>query len=194
MKGDIILTAALEFFKKLQNEMKTQETDYQAAPRFWTVGHYKWELARDGNGDRLSYYDSHSGGYGGVESFRKKFFEELDGMRKEGMSNEEILNEYGLDDESCALDDLENCRDDDYEFIEMYKEYINEDIEYFDERKVHVCNNDTFFLTKEECQRHIDANNYHYLEPHTYARTLFRCPTMEKLISMIEETDWDKYN
>lgn len=186
------MNETIEFLKQLQHKMKTQEHDYQASPRFWTVGHYKWELAREGEGDRLACYDHNAAEYCSVESLRLHFFEELDAMREEGMSDTEILEEWGLDEESHAIDDLAHCRDDDYEFIEMYKEYIDEDIDYFDERKVHVCDNDTFFLTKEECQRHIELNHYHYYEPHTYARTLFRCPTMEKLIKIIEETDWDK--
>lgn len=182
----------IEFLKSLQYEMKTQEHDYQAHPRFWTVGHYKWELAREGEGDRLAYYDSDAGEYNNVESLREDFFEQLKGMREEGLSDEEILDELGVSHDSYFFDDLEHVEDDDYEFMEFYKAYIKEDIDVFDERKVHVCNNDTFFLTKAECQRHIDANHYHYLEPHTYARTLFRCPNMEKIIKIIEETDWNK--
>lgn len=181
----------IKWLSQLQSAMKNQHNDYQASPRFWTVGHYKWELAREGEGDRLSYYDSNAAHYGSVESLREEFYEELDVMRKEGMTEEEILVELGLSDDSPALDDFDVVRDDDYEFIEIYKIYI-EDVDCFDERKVHVCNNDTFFLTKEECQRHIESNHYHYLEPHTYARTLFRCPTMEKLMNIIEETDWNK--
>ena len=180
------------FLKQLQHEMKTQDHQYQAHPRFWTVGHYKWELAREGEGDRLAYYDPNAAEYGSVESLREDFFEKLNSMKEEGMSEEDILDELGVNHDTYFFDDLKNVEDDDYDFIEIYKAYVDDEIDYFDERKVHVCNNDTFFLTKSECQRHIDANYYHYFEPHTYARTLFRCPTMNKLIRIIEETDWDK--
>ena len=112
----------------------------------------------------------------------------------------EMLFNMSKGDRILALDENEiyilehdvKADDSEYEFMEFYKCYIKEDIDCFDEKKVHVCNNDTFFLTRSECQRHIDANHYHYLEPHTYARTLFRCPTMSKIIKIIEETDWDK--
>lgn len=182
----------IEFFKTLQCEMKTQDTDYQASPRFWTVGYYKWERVADGCGDRWSIFDGNNSEMYDAESFRKDFLSKLDVMKSDGLSNEEILKEWGLSDESYALDDLKYSIDDDYEFCEWYKNYIDEEIDIFEEAKVHHCNNDAFFLTKSECQKHIDANHYHYLEPHTYARTLFRSPTMEKLIGIIEETDWDR--
>ncbi|WP_308729404.1 hypothetical protein [Bacillus atrophaeus] len=32
----------IQFLKELQNELKTQDHDSQAAPHFWSIGDYKW--------------------------------------------------------------------------------------------------------------------------------------------------------
>ncbi|MGG1017375.1 hypothetical protein ABE169_19750, partial [Bacillus subtilis] len=46
----------IQFLKELQNELKTQDHDSQAAPRFWTVGDYEWVEAREENAERYSVY------------------------------------------------------------------------------------------------------------------------------------------
>ena len=35
------MTADIEFLKELQKELRTQDTDVQAAPRFWGIGDYR---------------------------------------------------------------------------------------------------------------------------------------------------------
>jgi hypothetical protein len=39
----------IEFLKQLQKELKEQETDHQAAPRFWVVGDYRMVDCQEGN-------------------------------------------------------------------------------------------------------------------------------------------------
>ncbi|RPK04873.1 hypothetical protein BSBH6_01574 [Bacillus subtilis] len=46
----------IQFIKEVQNELKTQDIDGQAAQRFWTVGDYEWVEAREENAERYSVY------------------------------------------------------------------------------------------------------------------------------------------
>nr|WP_257963062.1 hypothetical protein [Bacillus halotolerans] len=46
----------IQFLKELQNELKTQDNDCQASPRYWTVGDYEWAEAREENAERYSVY------------------------------------------------------------------------------------------------------------------------------------------
>ncbi|AWD87966.1 MULTISPECIES: hypothetical protein [Bacillus] len=46
----------IQFLKELQQELKNQDNDGQAAPRFWTVGDYEWVEAREENAERYSVY------------------------------------------------------------------------------------------------------------------------------------------
>lgn len=49
----------------------------------------------------------------------------------------------------------------------------------------------TMFLTLRECKEHIQANDYHYRNPHPYAMTAWRSPQVEKLIEILQTADWD---
>ncbi|CAM4127079.1 hypothetical protein BASU183_18115 [Bacillus subtilis] len=46
----------IQFLKELQQELKYQDSDGQASPRFWTVGDYEWVEAREENAERYSVY------------------------------------------------------------------------------------------------------------------------------------------
>lgn len=46
----------IQFLKELQQELKYQDRDGQASPRFWTVGDYEWVEAREENAERYSVY------------------------------------------------------------------------------------------------------------------------------------------
>lgn len=54
-----------------------------------------------------------------------------------------------------------------------------------------ICEN-TLFLTKSECKKHIELNHYHYNNPHSYAMTAWRSPQVEKLYEVLKSTDWEK--
>jgi hypothetical protein len=50
------MSEEIKFLKELQEELKTQDTDYQAAPRFWTVGDYRWIRTSEDDAERYSVY------------------------------------------------------------------------------------------------------------------------------------------
>ncbi|MEC0684960.1 hypothetical protein P8888_18435 [Bacillus haynesii] len=161
------------FLKKLQEELKTQENDGQAAPRFWTVGDYEWVEAREGNAERYSVYLPYT-----AESYV------LDDYLEEIKKDSELSKE--------SLTELKEIGDNYDETIEWIRKYIDEEAELIPERKVHIIQPNTVFLTKAEAKSHIKLNKHHYTsKAHTYAMTAWRAPKVERLLKILETFDWD---
>lgn len=159
----------IEFLVKLQNELKTQENDCQANPRFWVVAQYKMETCWKENSDELYYCDID----GCYESF-----EELLTYLKENFTDEDFSD----------VDDFFDLELDHPDAIDGFNEVPM--------HKVHIIEKDTFFLTKRECQEHIKRNSYHYNDTvHTYAMTAWRSPQVEQLIVTLSKANfarWEK--
>jgi hypothetical protein len=51
----------IKFLKELQEELKTQPHDSQAAPRFWVVGDYEDMITAEGHHDKTVIYDPNYG-------------------------------------------------------------------------------------------------------------------------------------
>ncbi|MEN2438793.1 hypothetical protein AAC934_10540 [Bacillus subtilis] len=109
----------IQFLKELQQELKTQDTDGQAAPRFWTVGDYEWVEVREENAERYSVYLPYI-----AEAYV------LDDYLEEIREDSELAKE--------ALTELQEIEDDYDEAIEWIKKYIDEEAELIPERKVHI--------------------------------------------------------
>ncbi|UTL74834.1 hypothetical protein [Bacillus halotolerans] len=160
----------IQFLKELQNELRTQDIDSQAAPRFWTVGDYEWVEAREENAERYSVYLPYI-----AESYVLDDY--LEEIKEDSTLSKEALTELKKED----FDDP----------IEWIQKYIDEEAELIPERKVHIVRPDTMFLTKEEAKRHIKLNKHHYTsEAHTYAMTAWRAPKVERLLNILESFDW----
>jgi hypothetical protein len=156
----------------LQVELNTQTTDSQAAPRFWTVGDYKWVSCHEGNAERYSVYLPNDG-----ESY------EINDFLKEILDREELTDE--------ALEELDdvNCEESAFEWIQKH---YDEGASLHPERKEHCIRENTMFLTKAEAKRHIELNHYHYTnEAHTYAMTAWRAPKVERLLKILSEFNFD---
>lgn len=178
-----------EFLKELQNEMNTQDTCCQANPRFWvvmqTVRDY-WQ-DEDNDTDGICIHDSdvcesvYEGEFEGVAEWIK---EHSDDVLNVEVDNGWIEIEY-KDGNEDLLSDLSDLRrwfeDNGYKshYISCYKD--REEIA-----------KDTFFLTRRECQEHIERNSYHYNKPHPYAMTAWRSPQVERLYKILQETDWNE--
>jgi len=164
----------LLFLKQLQQELGTQESDYQASPRFWVVGDYRWVPCPDDYAERFSVYLPTE-----CESYVvEKYISDLD------------LEE--MDDEAReAFEDLDlDCYSD---ILEWIQKYVDEGAMIIGERKEHFIRENTMFLTKSEAKRHIELNHYHYTkEAHTYAMSAWRAPTVSRLLTILEECDFDK--
>jgi hypothetical protein len=167
----------IKFLKELQQELKTQETDYQASPRFWVVRQEVREYGlEDGYTDGFEIYNSDDCEVvldpGDIEEIKEWMLENFD-------------NEFNEEDFEY-INDFE-------EAIELLNDKGYDKYRLVGYRTVHKIVENTFFLTKEECKRHIESNHYHYNKPHTYAMTAWRSPQVERLWSILENADWSGF-
>ncbi|MFW5438862.1 hypothetical protein [Paenibacillus apiarius] len=162
----------IQFLKDLQKELNNQANDCQAAPRFWSVGDYKWVECSSDNAERFSVYLPAAGESHEINYFLKKV------MDKDELSDE-------------ARDELEEigCE---VTAIEWIHKHHDEDATLHPEREEHFVRDNTMFLTKTEAKIHIELNHYHYTDRvHTYAMTAWRAPKVERLLNILTTFDWD---
>ena len=159
------------FLKSLGKEMREQENDCQASPRYWTVGDYEDRIVPDGYGNGVKFV------FPGV----------CDESTEEGAL--ELLKEYDYDEVKLEelKDDLSLLGDHD-DLIEALQEWVDEDAYIITTDRVHIIEPNTVFLTKQEAKDHIAANYYHYTkEAHTYAMTAWRAPKVRRLFEILEK-------
>lgn len=182
----------IEFLRELRNEMLTQETDYQAAPRFWVImqEEKEYNISDDtGNIFIASDYEGESL-FEGVfcsDEFRKWFKEFVE---KETESKVVITDEsdLGFEFEDCEyyLTDIE-------EVEEFLIDNCNVDLTIGYYRMRNVIKEDTLFITKKEAEKHLKQNSHHYNNTaHTFAMTAWRSPQVERLLKILENTEWEK--
>ena len=199
----------MNFLIQLQQEMLTQDHDTQAAPRYWTVGGYKNILAPEDNCDGIIIYSNRDGEMIAdtidnlIEYLKNTYGDELDDAGVKIILDEEHTNPekgryaYTVQQYTCedGVPDLytQNNITDMWELIEELTYLgILDDNEYEKRgyKREHCIYPSTFFITKRECKEHIEANHYHYEDPHTYAMTAWRAPQVERLYKILEKTDW----
>ncbi|WIT26953.1 hypothetical protein [Bacillus phage SPbetaL1] len=161
----------IQFLKELQNELRTQDHDSQAAPRFWSVGDYKWIRTSEDNAERFSVYIPEDGESYELESYLKDIKE------NDELSSEALEAMEDIDCEASALD--------------WIHDYVDSGADLIPETEVHHIYQNTMFLTKAEAKQHIKQNHYHYTKKvHTYAMTAWRAPKVERLLKILETFDW----
>lgn len=184
----------IEFLKQLQKELLTQDTLGQANPRFWAIKQpkriYGTDLDYDG---REIIYDGESIG------------DSLEDLYEVLLDNHEDLNisysNKGLVETVTIIDEDNEWGDDKiiiYDIEELI-EYMIDDLDYnhdqirlIEYKEEHVIVEDTMFLTLRECQNHLKVNSHHYhKDAYPYAMTAWRSPQVERLISILEKTNWD---
>lgn len=177
----------IEFLSHLQHEINTQDTVSQADPRFWVVMETVREWGYNSDyADDCCICDSDGGEYHGetLEEMLNQFIE------NDGYDIKYESRDYGAID----IDDYGTL----YSFEDIC-EYINAT---FDGDNLSVCYYkdvekivpDTMFLTKRECEEHIERNHYHYNKPHSYAMTAWRSPQVERLYEILHNVDWTILN
>lgn len=182
----------IKFLKELRHKLKNQETDCQAAPRYWGVAETKREYGVDADYG----YD----GYIVRVDFETYFEDDEDGLaRFKEYLIENCEDDYNDDDEHKNTSLVAELND--YDDIgEMYEFACDElDIDsseitlvYYREIESVVTQETGCFLTKEACQKHIELNHYHYNNPHTYAMTAWRNPEFERLMNIIETMEFEE--
>jgi hypothetical protein len=170
----------LKFLKELQHELKTQETDGQAAPRFWGIMETKERITKDWYGDDIYMVDRTGG-----EAENYKLQDYVDMLGK-------YIDENEMDYETIAgfayldYDDIEKV-------AEFARNFLDRDVEVSSFEKYEKLSDQTgCFLTKRAAIRHIELNGYHYSKPKTYSMTAWRNPEFERFIRIFENLDLDK--
>lgn len=167
----------LIFLKELQEELREQETDCQASPRFWVVGDYRYVASYDGCGDRFMITLPSTDYHFEISEYVNHILEENSSDYSEEQLDE-LKSHVLFNDKQDILD---WCRENDDE-----NAYLTEEI------KEHYTVPSTFFITKQEAIEHIKANKHHYTsEAHTYAMTAWRAPKVERLIKILENLNWE---
>lgn len=172
----------IQFLTELQKELQYQsehDNDIQAAPRFWTVGDYQWQVAAEGCGEEVRFRLPNRDDY---EATYDSLIEEI----------KELLEEEDNEFEPDAIEAFNDVYDVD-SLLDWIKEHYDEDADMYEVTKEHIIRENTMFLTKAEAKRHIETNHYHYTsEAHTYAMTAWRSPQVGRLWKILENFDWSK--
>ncbi len=169
----------LMFLQELGQEMREQEVDGQAHPRFWVIADYRKEPRPEGwHSDYLlclpncDLYDCI------VDEFIKDAKENAEDR------DIKITKEF--------LDDIDNIECE-IGALEFAQKHFDEDAYLipFEEEMFLVPN--TFFIAKKDAKDYLQKYGYnHGPKAHTYAMTALRSPMFHKLIDMIMELESPK--
>lgn len=169
------MSEEIKFLKELQEELKTQEYDCQAAPRFWTIGDYHMVVCPDGCEDSYELFIPDIDYSGDCDEFLKQ-------VKEDGFEGLPEAAAEDFNDIMCEVSALD-----------WIKKYYGEDAYLVPVREEHFVHPNTMFLTKQEAKDHLKSNYYHYSsKAHTYAMTAWRAPKVERLLTILETFDWDK--
>ncbi|EJB6195996.1 hypothetical protein [Listeria monocytogenes] len=159
----------IEFLNELQEELKTQTNDGNAAPVFWVIRQYEDQVTDSDFGEKTLYVH-------------------VDGDYTEFKTLEDLR--FFLDEELDAIEHCETLGEAfdiilaDYNDYGYYRRYAA--------TKVGVIKSDTLFITKKEAQQHIENNRHHYNRTvHTYAMTAWRSRVVEKLWDILRTADFN---
>ncbi|MFW9970256.1 MAG: hypothetical protein ACFFDF_08660 [Candidatus Odinarchaeota archaeon] len=164
----------IQFLKDLQEELKNQDNDCQASPRYWTVGDYRMDPCPE------EYQDEYH-----VNAPNRDYYGSLDELLDQ--IKEEEFGEYSED----AKEEFEEIECE-ISGIDWIKKHYDEDADLIPVREEHFVHPNTMFLTKAEAKKHLELNYYHYSkQAHTYAMIAWRAPKVERLLNILETIDWD---
>ena len=179
VKKHKITLEELQFLKRIQKEMNTQDTVGQANPRYWVIRDYE-KIYGDNlnNPDGFCIYDE--------DDWETIYETEYKDMHK---TKKEVIK--ALKNSGCYIseDDIAAIRKCDYE--SELKEVL-EDIDSLRVSQFEIIPVDKgMFLTHTAAIKHLKMNDYHYSDnAHTYAHTAWRSDE-EKLWDILSSVDFD---
>lgn len=167
----------IQFLKELGKELREQDTDCQASPRFWVVGDYEETWVPDGEGDTKFVLPEWDYAVLEFDELRKALIEDY----------EDAFNESQWEDLTNDLEAFGVYYEDD---LLALAQVIDRDARVISVEDRHVIKENTMFLTKQACRDHIEANRHHYTDRvHTYAMTAWRSPKVERLLKILESIE-----
>lgn len=163
----------LAFLQQLQAKLRQADNnpkmhDYQANPRFWVVMDQEEIVTSDG--DIYHVMDL-------TNNVRYTLAEYIECVEYEVyfVDTDEMYNLWAKVDKS----DIDNVRDFATDKFNHLTEVVNISL-------VDRIAPNTFFLTKEAAEKHINANRHHYNNPRTYAMTAWRSPEFERFMDLFK--------
>lgn len=184
----------LQFLKAFQTERNTQDTVWQASPRYWVIKGSKTVFV-DGidEGEVIkindeNFYDVNTGDLTSLLTDTK---EKLEDYLDEGDLYFDGVNELivVINGEEYVVDDIESA------FEALSDILYMDDVEIGSYEKVDIIYPGAIFLTHKECENHLRKYGYNYSEDaHAYAMTAYRSPEVETLLNLLETVDWDSVN
>lgn len=169
----------ISFLKELQQELKTQEIDCQAAPRFWVIMDMKTVTCWEEQADYMGLCDV-DGEVCNIRDLLGYVLKERDFLEVEDKDVEKLNEIYST---GILLDS---------DLLDWYREYIDDNSWLVPCKKEFYIVPNTMFLTKKEAQKHIESNRHHYTsKAHTYAMTAWRAPKVKRLLEILETFDFD---
>lgn len=181
-----ITEAEIQFLKKLQEEMNTQDHVGQADPRYWVIRDYDKVYGDDlNNPDGIAIYDS--------DSCNTLMEVEYQSCRVDEVIKE-ILKRLEEEDYELSEETIENIKLA-YDFSSLV-EYLKEteDYEFTIMEYQEIPVDKGMFFTHEAAETHLKSNAHHYCDhAHTYAHTAWRSKE-EQLWSILQTVDFDELN
>lgn len=159
-----------EFLKDLCHELNTQETDGQAAPRFWGILETKEEPSPEGIGEPVIYMGD------GCTMDAKEVVDYIETNYLPD-SRDEMKDSWDM----VNKDNLNNL----IEFMHDSLGLVETRIVWLDTQQ-RVSDQTGCFITKRACKQHIEGNRHHYCRPQTYAMTAWRNPEFERLLTILQ--------
>ena len=183
----------IEFLKRLQLEMNTQDTTGTADPRFWVIKGSERVVDNEDPDELVLQVDGST-----VTSTMEETVKYL---------NDNILPDCNIDRENCKIETgyawdfkLTYTEDGEEEYEDLSTQEVNEFLAnngHDDTMIIGISIRpfmypNTMFLTEKEAREHLERNYYHYSEDaHTYCMVAWRSPEVEKLWKILRETKWD---
>ena len=159
-----------DFLKDLQQELLTQDTDGQAAPRYWGILETNEEPSPEGIGKPVIYMGD------GCTMDAKEVVDyiETDYLPD---SRDETKDSWDMVDKD-NLNDLIEFMHDSFGLYETKIVWVD--------TQQRVSDQTGCFITKRACKKHIEDNRHHYCRPKTYAMTAWRNPEFERLLTILQ--------
>lgn len=165
-----------EFLKDLQNELNTQDTDWQAQPVFWGVEEEVEEFrGTDGEYGGTPYIGFDDGRWT-VEEAVKEVEERFE---SDFYDYEDLRKDWEEVDKTCA--------EDIYDFMVDKLKWDNVYGVFYYEKVPRVTKETGAFLTKRACKNYIEKYGYNHNNPHTYGMTAYRNFELERLLKILRE-------
>lgn len=163
----------VRFLAALQKELREQDAMCQAAPRFWTIAQTEDFPAPLDDADGVIAVDNESGDeYHTVRDVA----DFVACMQDDGADADAVLGCRGMAEAVDAANETPG---------------LENRLRAVGVTRRTVVVKDTFFLTHAACEDHLRKYAYNYKpDAHAFAMTATRSPEFERLMEILENTDW----